>query len=256
MYQTSIWISALLVTGLAFADEVSDVPRQELLFPTQASINSSLIYVNCEYPIDDKSTDCTILQVLFTKPDTEEKLTAEFVDEFLESIDDDVCTAFRQSSPAAAWDDPDIQARLEGRTPAEIDQGKKFFHICVERDLNNRRVLLRRLFEQFNDEQRKRCSPTFLPGSRRFTWDSAAKQWRSVNDSGGSCGSANVTTLKSDDGTWWSYSSQTIISNPEARESITGTSCSEWADASPLVWRSKGNAIQMNCQIIGNSWNK
>lgn len=182
MYRTSIWISATLVTGLAFADEVPDVPRQQLLFPTQDEISSSLIYVNCEYPIDDGSTDCTIQQVFFTKPEVKEGLT---------------------------------------------------------------------------DDQRKTCSPTFLaPGSRRFTWESEAKHWRSVKNAGGSCGSVNVTTLKSEDGTWWSYLTQTIISNPEAKESITGANCSEWTDASPLVWRSRGNAIRMNCQIIGNSWNK
>ncbi|MGE0622004.1 MAG: hypothetical protein AB7I04_00280 [Pseudomonadales bacterium] len=230
-----------------------DHPTREILFPQQGNISGSLIDLDCDIH-DIETLDCDVIQLVFSKPKIEGTPSDEDIDSFIDGMDEMMCSEMRRNQ--LSLDDPKIQEKLADVSPAELQQMEKFAAFCLDEDPSTRRATVLQLFAERREQQQKTCSVMLLRNDgERFRWDRKVEHWRSVSEAN-TCGAVVIKTLKSDDGTWWTYSSQTIVTEPDDDVAFSLVRCEKMNDAEPLIWASKGSAIRQNCQIIGESWNE
>jgi len=247
----------VIFTAAVYADDAPDYPTNETLYPLEGDISSSLINLTCRQDQNEEYLDCEILQVVFTKPSIEDPLSDADIDVILPLFDKDICKQLDDPMwDNISLDDPAIQDKLKELSPTGVDDMKLTLQLCAEADARKRSSIVRQMIGQNNEKLRNTCKMLFIPRSQQFAWDRSTSQWRSITEGGGVCGTVTVNSLQSEDGFWWRYASQTIVSDTGGKERITGMSCQEFADTRPLIWAARGNAIKMNCQIIGESWTK
>jgi len=253
----------VIFSAAVYADDAPRYPTNETLYPLEGDISSSLINLTCRPYKDSEHLDCEILQVMFTKPNVEDVPSDADFDKYAQLFHKEFCPA--RDGPqwdnfSDFMDDPAFQDKLKEFGPPEANWMKRWFQNCTEGDASKRSSISKQMIQQaieyFNEESRKTCTMMFFPSSKRFTWNRSTSQWRSITESEGACGAVTVTSLSSEDRIWWTYASQIIVSDTSGKDLFPGMSCQELADTRPLIWAARGNAIKMNCQIIGESWTK
>jgi len=251
----------VIFSAAVYADDAPRYPTNETLYPLEGDINNSLINLTCRPYKDSEHLDCEILQVVFTKPNVEDVSSDADIDKLVQLLDKDICPA--RDDPQwdnISMDDPAFQDKLKEFSATEVDLVKRWFQNCTEGDASKRSSISKQMIQQaieyFNEESRKTCRMMFFSRSQRFTWNRSTSQWRSITE-GEVCGIVNVTSLSSEDRIWWRYAKQSIVSDTSGDHPVFGMSCREYAETfSPLIWAARGNAIKMNCQIIGETWTK
>jgi len=190
------------------------------------------------------------------------------IDKLAQLLNKNICPAWDDPRwDNISMDDPAFQDKLkefiatEEFSATEVDLMKRLIQLCTEGDASKRSSISNQMIgwmiESGNEERRRTCRMIYLPSSQRFTWNRSTSQWRSITESEGACGTVTVTSLQSEDRIWWRYAQKTIVSDTSGEDRIFGMSCQEYAEASgPTIWAARGNAIKMNCQIIGESWTK
>ncbi len=247
----------VIFAAAVYADDPPDYPTEETLYPLEGDVSNSLINLTCRQDQNEEYFDCEILQLVFTKPNVEDVSADTDIDEILRRWDRDFCKQLDASQwDQISMDDPVIQDKLKELTPTDVDHMKLYVQLCTEADARKRSSIFKQLIEQGNEKLRKTCRMFFIPSSQRFSWNRSTSQWRSITEAEGACGTVTVNSLQSEDRIWWRYATQTIVSDTSGEDRITGMSCQEYADTRPLIWAARGNAIKMNCQIIGESWTK
>ena len=248
----------VIFSAAVYADDAPRYPTNETLYPLEGDIRSSLINLTCRPYKDSEHLDCEILQVMFTKPNVEDVSSDADIDKFAQVAHKEFCPA--RDDPQwdnISMDDPAFQDKLKEFGATEVDLIKLWFQLCTEGDASKRSSISKQMIEYGNEENRNTCTMMFFPTSKRFTWNRSTSQWRSIAESEGACGAVTVTSLFSEDRIWWTYANQTIVSDTSGQDRFPGMSCEEYAEASgPQIWAARGNAIKMNCQIIGESWTK
>ena len=257
----------VIFSAAVYAEDAPRYPTNETLYPLEGDITNSLINLTCRPYKDSEHLDCEILQVIFTKPNVEDVSSDADIDKLAQLLNKDICPA--RDDPRwdnISMDDPAFQDKLkefiatEEFSATEVDLMKRWIQLCTEGDASKRSSISKQMIgwmiEFGNEESRKTCRMMFFPRSQRFTWNRSTSQWRSITESEGACGAVTVTSLSSEDRIWWTYASQIIVSDTSGKDLFPGMSCQELADTRPLIWAARGNAIKMNCQIIGESWTK
>lgn len=241
---------ALMFISAIHAQE-PDYPRAETLYPLQGDISGSVLHLDC-LPRNDETLDCEKMQVIFVKPNVEDQYTEEEFQGLLREMDEEICQSGIPWTELSSGD-PEIQARLAEASPSQAQNIERMLRFCTESSGDVRSQVLRQMLSESEEQQRSTCGLTFLNSTDQFSWDPSTGQWRSVVE-GDSCGAVTISTLESEDGIWWSYTTRTLITDPDGEAPFPLPSCDVLANNEPLIWAGNGNSIRQNCEVIGEAW--